>query len=215
MKKNLLVFIVALISCNKKNDEISRNSPVNLPSVKIGNQIWTTQNLDVERYRNGDLIQQITDPNVWNIMDAGAWCYFNNDPSTNSKFGKLYNWYAINDPRGLAPEGWHIPTKEEYDVLVNYLGGTPLAGGQLKGLESWILPNNGATNTTGFNALSNGARLDQGLFQEKGKNGFWYTSSLFSSGRTYAFRLINTESSASGIFFETKKYGCSVRLVKD
>ena len=96
-----------------------------IKEVKIGQQVWTTENLNVDKFRNGEIIPEAKSEEEW--IEAGdnkkpAWCYYNNDPSNGTKYGKLYNWYAVNDPRGLAPEGWHIPSDKEWDVLTNYLG---------------------------------------------------------------------------------------------
>ena len=114
-----------LASCQK---ELSYTSGV--PGVKISNQLWTLKNLDEITYRNGDIIPHITDSVKWAGLTTGAWCYYNNDPNNNSTYGKLYNWYAVNDPRGLAPEGWHIPSKDEWTSLINFLGGDAAAGGK-------------------------------------------------------------------------------------
>jgi hypothetical protein len=88
-----------------------------IPTIKIGNQLWTKNNLNVNKYRNGDLIPEVKDPKEWYKLTTGAWCYYNNDPKNGAIYGKLYNWYAVNDPRGLAPEGFHIPTVTELNVL--------------------------------------------------------------------------------------------------
>ena len=86
-------------------------------SVTIGTQCWTQTNLNVSKYRNGDIIPQVTDPTAWANLTSGAWCYFDNDTSNGPVYGKLYNWYAVNDPRGLAPADWHIPSDDEWTVL--------------------------------------------------------------------------------------------------
>jgi len=83
-------------------------------TIKIGKQVWTVQNLNVERYRNGDLIPQIKDENKLQNTTTGAWCYFWNNKEKDKLFGKLYNWYAVTDPRGLTPKGWHIPNDNEW-----------------------------------------------------------------------------------------------------
>ncbi len=127
---------------------------VNLPSVTIGTQIWSTKNLDVARYRNGDPIPQVTNPTQWASTRTGAWCWYNNDSATYaSTYGRLYNWYALNDPRGLAPQGWHVPTDEEWTILTDYLGGLSLSGGKMKSTTGWNAPNTGATNSSGFTGL--------------------------------------------------------------
>ncbi len=99
------------------------------PVLTICCQSWMTTNLDVDRYRNGDPIPHVTDPLVWKTLTTGAYCYYDNDSATYAAvYGKLYNWYAVNDPRGLAPEGWHVPTDFEWTTLADCLGGTSVAG---------------------------------------------------------------------------------------
>ena len=138
-------------NCNGQVDENC------IPTVTICDQVWMAKNLDVTTYRNGDVISQVTDPTAWNALTTGAWCYYNNDPANGTIYGKLYNWYAVNDPRGLAPTGWHIPTEGELIALSDCLGGQEVAGGKLKetGTAHWLSPNI-ATNETGFTALPGG-----------------------------------------------------------
>jgi hypothetical protein len=99
------------------------DSPGGCPiaTTTICDQTWMVKNLDVDHYRNGDPIPQVTDPAAWAALTTGAWCYYYNDPAIGAIYGKLYNWYAVNDPRGLAPVGWHIPTEPEWITLVNCL----------------------------------------------------------------------------------------------
>ncbi len=100
--------------------------------VTIGNQTWTKSNLNVSRYRNGDPIPQVQDPSQWANLTTGAWCYYNNDPANGLIYGKLYNWYAVNDPRGIAPIDWHVPSDAEWTILTDFLGGINVAGGKMK-----------------------------------------------------------------------------------
>ena len=104
-------------------------------SVTIGTQTWTTKNLDVATFRNGDAIPQAKTDEEWRVAGDNkqpAWCYYENDPKHGTKYGKLYNWYAVNDSRGLAPAGWHIPTLEAWKVLSTFLGGEDVAGTKMK-----------------------------------------------------------------------------------
>lgn len=135
-------------------------------SLTIGTQQWMDKNLDVTTYRNGDPIPYVTDPTVWAGLTTGAWCYYNNDPSNNATYGKLYNWYAVNDGRGLAPVGWHVPTDLEFTTLTTALGGASVAGGKMKvtGTKTWLSPNTGATNTSGWAGLPGGGRNSSGAF---------------------------------------------------
>ena len=142
---------------------IPASNAVSLPNIVIGTQRWMRQNLDVAFYRNGDPIPHITDPVQWANATTGAWCYYNNDSLMGGAYGKLYNWYAVNDPRGLAPEGWHVPTDEEWTVLENLLGGEFVAGTKLKeaGTKHWATNNRG-NNISGFTALPGGLRFANG-----------------------------------------------------
>ena len=120
---------------------IQKNTPViNLKSVLIGEQSWTSENLNVDRFRNGDLIPEAKTAEEW--INAGknkqaAWCYYNNDPNNEAKYGKLYNWHAVNDTRGLAPTGWHVPTEAEWTILSDFLGGENQAGTKMKSTSGW------------------------------------------------------------------------------
>jgi uncharacterized protein (TIGR02145 family) len=156
-----------------------------LPSIAIGTQIWTTQNLEVTTYRNGDAIPQITNATEWANATEGAWCYYDNDPANAAIYGKLYNWYAVNDSRGLAPAGYHIPSNAERIILTNFLGGT--AGTQLKATTGWPtagLPYSGnGSNSSGFTALPGGVRYQfNGSFDQIGREtNFWTVTASVSS----------------------------------
>lgn len=203
------------------------------PSVTICGQTWMAQNLTVTTYRNGDPIPQVTDPAQWVGLTTGAWCYYNNDPSTEAVYGKLYNWYAVNDPRGLAPQGWHIPDNGEWVALENCAGGYFTAGGALKeaGTAHWLSPNTGATNSTGFTALPGGMRTGGGSFMSLEQVGNWWSA---SSGQYAHFGILfqggyyRSIFYASAIFYGNEAYtgfpsypisdfktGMSVRCIKD
>lgn len=128
-------------------------------TVKIGNQTWLAENLDVSTFRNGDVILEAKTKEEWQRAyeaKTPAWCYYNNDPAIGTKYGKLYNWHAINDPRGLAPIGWNIPYVSEWKTL--NLAFKELGGKKLKSTSGWKDSGNG-TNESGFNALPGGIRL--------------------------------------------------------
>jgi uncharacterized protein (TIGR02145 family) len=136
-------------------------------------------NLDVDHFRNGDRIPEAKTKEEWKYAgERGlpAWCYYDNDPANGRVYGKLYNIYAVNDPRGLAPEGWHMTSDREWDVLMDYLFGTEVAGGKLKetGTTHWQSPNHGATNESSFSALPGGYRVSDGAFYDLGIRAiFW------------------------------------------
>lgn len=185
-------------------------------TVKIGNQIWMTKNLDVDRYRNGDPIPQVTDPTEWINLKTGAWCYYNNDPAMGAIYGKLYNWYAVNDPRGLAPEGWTIPSDYVWTTLVASLGGAEVAGAKLKeaGTNHWN-SNTGATNESGFTALPGGNRFNDGKDISLGLYGAWWSSTLYGENKAGGLGIMYNSNSAETNAKGNLYCGLSVRCLKE
>jgi len=190
-------------------------APLYIPTVLIGTQRWMDKNLDVVTYRNGDIIPQVTDRATWATLTTGAWCYYNNDPANDEVYGKLYNWHAVNDPRGLAPVGFHIPTTTEWSTLVTSLGGASVAGGKMKttGITNWNSPNTGATNESGFKALPGGFRYYEGSFLELGQRALFWTATGIDNDAYYNY--IYNNSGTTGGFREGKVDGFSVRVIKD
>jgi uncharacterized protein (TIGR02145 family) len=192
-------------------------SGVATPVVTICCQSWMTTNLDVDRYRNGDPIPLVTDNTTWAALTTGAYCYYNNDSATYAAiYGKLYNWYAVIDPRGLAPEGWHIPTDFEWTALENCLGGSLVAGGPMKetGTTHWQTPNTGATNISGFNGLPGGYRNFTGQFFSIGLNGFFWCNTEFNSTLAYGRYLIYNDDRIYKNTYEMRR-GYPVRCIRD
>jgi len=183
--------------------------------VTIGTQIWTGCNLDVTTYANGDPIPEVTDPTAWTALTTGAWCYYNNNSTYGPTYGKIYNWYAVNDSRGLAPIGYHVPTSTEWTTLRSYLGGNSISGGKLKetGFCHWQSPNIGATNETGFTALGAGYRVGN-LFSLLGSSAYWWTATEISAGFSSGVSVSTTSAETEGAMLD-KKDGYSVRLIKD
>lgn len=184
--------------------------------VVIGTQTWTGCNLDITTYRNGDIIPQVTDPTEWASLTTGAWCYYENDPLNCITYGKLYNWFAVNDPRGLAPIGYHIPTDTEYTTLITYLSGTSVAGGKMKeiGTTHWYTPNTGATNESNLTVLPGGWRTNFGGFNNIQNNGvLWSSTEVSTTGGKVCFLAAN--SSAANIYSYDQVFGFSIRLIKD
>ncbi len=184
-------------------------------TVQICNKTWTSKNLIVTKYKNGDPIPQVTNPSQWAQLTTGAWCYYNNDPSNEAKYGKLYNWFAVNDPRGIAPSGWHVPSDAEWSSLENCLGGSSIAGSKIKSLSPlWSQPNN-ATNSSGFSAMPGGARYNtSGQFNDVSGISYFWSSTPASAGLA-----MHANTSASVLFLvrTTKSVfdGISIRIVKD
>lgn len=198
--------------------------PAGMPGIKIGNQLWTIENLDITTYRNGDIIPEVTDAATWASLTTGAWCYFANSSSMRYK---LYNWYAVHDSRGLAPEGYHIPTDAEWTILTNYLGGESVAGGKMKvtgeivipgvpwwATPNWLTPNIDATNSSGFAGLASGSRLNNGVFNYFGRFGFWWSSSEYNIENAWS-RILFYNSGIIQRTGESKRNGFSVRCIKD
>lgn len=192
--------------------------PTYYQSVSICCQTWMTKNLDVSTYRNGDAIPQVTDNAAWAALTTGAYCYYNNDSTTYAAiYGKLYNWYAVNDPRGLAPEGWHIPSNFESYTLGYCLTDQNGNGGDLKeaGTAHWASPNSGANNSTRFNGLPAGKRWEEGTFLELSENAFFWTSLDDSNAAIGFFFSLSYISDFLSHYYYSKKVGCSVRCIRD
>lgn len=226
----LILMFFFTVSCsteNEKNDESHHNiqtlnsarptPPQTAYQIKIGNQVWMTKNLSVTHYRNGDVIPQSPNTSTWWNLMSGACSNYNNNAAYGDTYGKLYNWYAVNDPRGLAPEGWHIPTKSELEILIDYLGGESSAGGKMKSTFLWNAPNNGATNSSGFNALPGGFKnyfndLSNGI----GSTGKWWSASETEFLEEQAYHIEITNLFAQCLLSYTdKNAGYSVRCIKD
>ncbi len=185
---------------------LDENREVDEENIEIGGQIWTKRNLNVDCFRNGDLIQEARSNEDWQKAadeEKPAWCYYDNDPRNDEKYGKLYNWYAVNDPRELAPEGWSIPTKEEWEILRDELGDYYIE--KIIDCAEWLdcpdwIENSDVMNDSGFSGLPGGGRLANGIFyndkreyryildpdsftsprfdrNELGKDASWWTSS--------------------------------------
>ncbi|MBN1183261.1 MAG: caspase family protein [Bacteroidales bacterium] len=190
-------------------------------TVKIGNQVWIAENLKVTHYRNGDPIPQVQSDDEWKNLKTGAWCYYNNDPNNGKIYGLLYNWFAVNDPRGLAPNGWHVPSYEEWQKLKDYLGGVT-SGGKLKkeGSTIWNDPNKkvkAANNESGFSALPCGFRDEiSGKFKHKGDWVRFWSSTEYWNKKTYALNW-NLSSIQSPITdgADYKQLGFSIRILRD
>ena len=201
-------------------------------TVTIGTQVWMTKNLDVVTFRNGDSIPEAKTDEEW--VKAGenqqpAWCYYDNDPANGAKYGKLYNWYAVNDSRGLAPAGWHVPSDAEWITLIYYLdpnaygilfdgeeGGSNTAGGKMKssGTQYWVSPNLDATNESGFSGLPGGNRLSNGAFYGIGDGGIWWSSTEHDTTNAW-FRALSYNHGYVFRSYSNEQIGVSVRCLRD
>jgi uncharacterized protein (TIGR02145 family) len=195
VKKNYLLFILvtfAIIKCN----------------------ILMAQDFSGTHFRNGDLIPYIESNEEWKRAEENkkpAWCYYNNDPANGPKYGKLYNWYSVSDPRGLCPVGWHIPSEAEWTELTNALGGKDVAGNKMKSASGWKDYGNG-NNSSGFSGLPGGIRYGGGAFNEIGIYGLWWTVDDYPRGLMYKGGGLE---SYVEVFNENNWSGYSVRCLRD
>ena len=186
-------------------------------TVQIGNQCWTQSNLKTSRYRNGDSIPTGLSNSDWGNTTSGAYAIYNNDPVNDGLYGKLYNWYAVNDSTGLCPTGWHVPSNADWEYIINYFGtGSFGPGGKMKstGTQFWLSPNIGATNETGFSALPNGMRSSNGTFSGIGSYGYYWStwSDHPSTRKRWEFRNSQTILAPFSVGIRD---GYSIRCIKD
>ena len=192
------------------------NAPKSYKSVMIDTQEWMSENLNVGTFRNGDPIPETRSDEEWRKAgQAGtpAWCYYENKAENGSKYGRLYNWYAVTDKRGLAPEGWHISSDAEWRNTTDFLGGEDAAGTKMKSSSGWAEDGNG-TNESGFTGLPGGCRDLNGKFCYIDNNGYWWTSTE-KDGTLAWYRCIDR---SPYYVYRTNYYkqnGLSVRCIKD
>jgi uncharacterized protein (TIGR02145 family) len=248
--KNLILFIflssLLIVSSCSKDENTDPTPPGNngtvtdidgntYATVQIGTQNWMKENLRTTKYRNGDVIPTGLSSTQWINATSGAWAYYDDNSQYNNPYGKLYNWYAVADIRGLCPSGWHVPSESEWKVLVKYLDPqadtstvgefySGSAGGDMKtigelqsGTGLWANPNTGANNSSGFSGLPGGIRTSF-YYSDLGTFGYWWsTSDETTSNSDYyscAFKLSYDE--AISAYYEFgKNYGFSVRCIRD
>ena len=187
------------------------------PTFQIGTQVWMAENLRVAHYRNGDVIPNVTDNAAWDALTTGAYCLYNNQAG-NELYGLLYNWYAVDDSRGLCPVGWHEPSDAEWTTLTSYLGGELVAGGKMKSVsELWNSPNTRAINSSGFSGLPGGTRDGSGSFNDVTIRGYWWTSTGYDefSYAWYRYLVYYNELVYRNDYGGSKGTGFSVRCLRD
>jgi len=193
-------------------------------TVKIGNQTWMAENLNVSTFRNGDPITEAKNIDEWIKADKNkqpAWCYYDNDPKNGLKYGKLYNWHAVKDHRGLADKGWHVPSDEEWKQLTDYLGGESVAGNKMKYTNFWDhyeCESGNGTNESGFSGLPGGLGGQSGLerfdFDFVGNVGYWWSSTEYDTTSAWHRTLI-CDTGSVGKDSLGKYYMISVRCLRD
>ena len=190
-------------------------------TVQIGTQRWMAENLRTTKFCNGEDIPQISNDNNWNTATTPGWCVYNADPTNDTLFGKLYNWFTVSDPRNACPCGWHVPSDAEFTTLTDFLGTESVAGGKMKAIGTlsggdglWSIANFEATNESGFTGLPGGGRASGAQFSGVNVNAWFWNSSSYTA--TTAWRRI-IENLSPGVTRSevNKKTGCSVRCVQD
>ncbi len=202
-KSGVLLILFAIVTSTIAQNE-----------VKIGNQIWMNENLNVEKFQNGDDLIQAQSNEAWEnagFAHQPAWCYYEMDTKNGKKYGKLYNRFALYDARLIAPKGWHIPSISEWQTLITYLGGDTIAGAKLKSAE--LINNNiKKSELSGFNALLGGWR-DVG-FGDIGAVGCWWTiNSLNLEKETHYYQITGDDAITTN--YTTWIMGYSIRCIKD
>jgi uncharacterized protein (TIGR02145 family) len=224
----ILIVLVAASSC-KKDDTNPSPKPVITPSnkvtdidgnvydtIKIGSQVWLMEDLKATHYRDGSSIPGVADSAQWSNLLTGASCSYNNDSNNEKIYGRLYNWYAVTNPAGISPVGWHIPTDSEWTILINYLGGQYAAGGEMKSESTlWGASNVGATNSSSFTSIPAGTRYSRnGTFYDMGKYAYYWTSTPYNINGAFSIGIID---GSAGVYRyeygKTSGFGC--RCVKD
>lgn len=228
------LFLVIAFSCVKNSSQPSfvATSDVDGNSyntVNIGTQVWMVENLNTTRFQNGDTIPMVTDNAKWATLTTPAQCYFQNVPPYLGAYGRLYNWYVLNDPRGLAPTGWHVATYNDYMTLEAYVAAYPNASYSVAQLLAdnidWtpilntvgnVGSNLASNNLSGFSALPAGYRSASGNFSSLflGSNGNFWCATEYNSTDGWGRSLSSNKSTFDKNNFK-KTYGFSVRCVHD
>jgi uncharacterized protein (TIGR02145 family) len=198
-------------------------SGINFPIIKLCNDTWMLKNLTVRNFRNGDTIPVVTNPAIWSTLTTPAMCWANNNLNNDTVYGPLYNWYAVTDPRGIAPEGWHVSTLEEWKRAAECVGGVPIAAVKMRDtsdLWNYNLPLPiFADNASGFTGLPGGFRWGNevfpGAFEGPGTDGgFWWTTDELTASKAYA-RHLAYDGAMMLPWDRDKRSGFSIRCVKD
>src|SRR5665811_37002 len=211
MKNKFLLIIIACLFTNGLIAQVTDKDGNSYNTVQIGSQVWMSANLNASHFRNGDIIPEAEGSDEWE--KAGnegrpAWCYYGNDPVNGRTYKKLYNWYAVNDPRGLAPYGWHVPSTLEWAALSDYLGGDFVAGDKMKSTSGWRSNGNG-TNVSGFAGLPGGYRTyrdNYGPFANVGSYGYWWSSTENDTTLAW-YRSLSYNNGNIDRNYTTKRYG--------
>jgi uncharacterized protein (TIGR02145 family) len=216
MRTGIILLLGVIMFYNTFSGYTGNNAPNACKTVKIENLEWMAENLNVSFFRNGDSIPEARTKEEW--VKAGkdgkpSWCYYENKIENGSKYGKLYNFYAVIDPRGLAPVGWHVSSDAEWRQTTDFLGGEDAAGTKMKSHIGWNQDGNG-TNESGFTGLPGGCRDLNGIFGYIEEIGYWWSSTEKDINLAW-YRCIDN---SPWYVYRTnyfKQNGLSVRCIKD
>jgi uncharacterized protein (TIGR02145 family) len=213
----IILICITAISCNTTaNNPKEPHTVGNFKAILIGDQEWMAENLNVANYSNGDSIPQARSKQDWlkySSEKKGCWCYYSFDASNEKVYGKLYNWYAVNDNRGLAPTGWHIPADTEWSIILKYLGGDSVAAKKMKSTIGWKSYGNG-NNGSGFAALPAGFLCTDGVFYYIGVTGHWWSSTPYGSNYAWVRTMLWNFSIVERIS-RSRQECMSVRCIKN
>lgn len=191
-------------------------------TITIGNQTWMAENLRSSRYSNGDSIPNIQKHAEWNNYKSGAWVHYNNNSSFDLMHGKLYNWYAISNPNKICPDGWRVPSNQDWTILFDYLGGIEFAGHKLKSnlKAAWAIEYNGqkttvkTSNQSGFSAMASGYRgLNVDFVLLTYRSSFWSINEYNEADAFHSEIFWNGDE--IGWYNTYKSDGLSCRCIKD
>ena len=196
-------------------------------TVRIGTQCWLGKNLATAKYNDGTPIPNVSDNTAWGALATGAYCDYDNTPANSITYGKLYNWYAVdnnastkfasNGGKNICPTGWHVPSSAEVTILMDFLGGQGAAGGKMKetGTAHWHEPNTGATNLSGFTALPGGSRVTWGGGSTPSFEELFYAASFWTTQNEWE-EIDNMSGTLWRSYnFSQLGWGCSVRCLSD
>jgi uncharacterized protein (TIGR02145 family) len=186
-------------------------------TIKIGLQTWMAENMNVSKFRNGDLIPEFKTAIEWENaakQSKPGWCYYEYDSKNGPLYGRLYNWYAVTDIRGFAPKGWHVPSDAEFQALCGFMGGEKLAGQGLKNSTGWG-ENGTGTNESGFGALPGGGGTTSGSFKDLGKKAMWWTSTEVDEESSWVWLTDGRFNDFTHLNWGFKQLTISVRCIKD
>jgi uncharacterized protein (TIGR02145 family) len=191
-------------------------------TITINGREWMAENLNVGRFRNGDQVFITAENDLWaGTILTPLSCYYQNEIANACPYGRIYNFYAVTDSRGLCPTGWHVPDNYEWSLIDDALGGSSVSGGNMKtegtveaGNGLWYAPNTGATNLSGFSAVPGGYRSQYGGFTQKGYGAYYWSGQSAGSNDGWFHQFLYNSSGPSGNIFDGR-FGTSVRCIRD